>query len=118
MNLHAASPILRALPERDILGISVASIGRDEALALLRRLVLERRFTKVSFLNAHNANIAFGDPEFARALADFLVLPDGIGVDVAARILYGDTFRLRPGLPAVDGFPAPRRAARRQAQQC
>lgn len=104
MNLHATSPILRALPERDILGISVASIGWNEALAVLRRLTLERRFTKVSFLNAHNANIACNDPEFADALADFLVLPDGIGVDIAGRLLYGAAFPAN--LNGTDFIPA------------
>lgn len=104
MNLHATSPVLRALPERDILGISVASIGWNEALALLRRLTVERRFTKVTFLNAHNANVACSDPEFADALSDFLVLPDGVGVDIAGRLLYGAAFPAN--LNGTDFVPA------------
>jgi len=104
MNLHATSPILRALPERDILGISVASIDWNEALTVLRRLTLEKRFTKVSFLNAHNANVACSDPEFANALADFLVFPDGIGVDLAGRLLYGAAFPAN--LNGTDFIPA------------
>lgn len=104
MTLHATSTILRTLPERDILGVSVASIGWNEALAVLRRLMLEKRFTKVSFLNAHNANVACSDPEFADALADFLILPDGIGVDIAGRLLYGAAFPAN--LNGTDFIPA------------
>jgi exopolysaccharide biosynthesis WecB/TagA/CpsF family protein len=104
MNLHATRPLLRTLPERDILGIAVARIGWDEALRLLRQLLEERRFTKVSFLNAHNANVACSDPEFAEVLADFLILPDGIGVDLAGRLLYGEAFPAN--LNGTDFIPA------------
>src|SRR4029077_313459 len=71
---------------------------------LLARLVAERRFTKVSFLNAHNANLAYTDPVFAEALDDFLVLPDGVGVDVAAKLLYGAPFP--DNLNGTDLIPA------------
>jgi exopolysaccharide biosynthesis WecB/TagA/CpsF family protein len=104
MTLHATNSDLGALPERDILGISVVSIGWNEALAVLRRVMLEKRFTKVSFLNAHNANVACSDPEFADALADFLILPDGIGVDIAGRLLYGAAFPAN--LNGTDFIPA------------
>ena len=75
---------------RNILGSPVASLEWDESITLLRRLIAEKRFTKVTFLNANNANIAVRDTEFA--LNSFLVLPDGIGVDIAARLLYGAPF--------------------------
>ena len=71
---------------------------------MLARLVAERRFTKVSFLNAHNANIAFSDPVFAEALDDFLILPDGVGVDMAAKLLYGAPFP--DNLNGTDFIPA------------
>lgn len=77
---------------KSILGIPVASLGWDEALVSLTQLVRDRHFTKVTFLNAHNANIACGNDSFAAALDDFLVLPDGIGVDIAAKLLYGEKF--------------------------
>jgi len=104
MNMHAA----RAAPGPDtsktILGIPVLAIRWNDAIALLARLVAERRFTKVSFLNAHNANIAYTDPVFAEALDDFLVLPDGVGVDVAAKLLYGAPFP--DNLNGTDFIPA------------
>jgi exopolysaccharide biosynthesis WecB/TagA/CpsF family protein len=92
MNMHPARPEPERFPTKRILGIDVASIGWDAAEAHLRRLLRERRYTRISFLNAHNANVACKDAEFAAAMHDFLVLPDGIGVDMAAKLLYGEPF--------------------------
>ena len=92
MNIHAAPPASDRVPTRIILGIPVAHIAWADAIAHLRTLVRDRRFTKVGFLNAHNANVACSDAEFARVLQDFMVLPDGVGVDMAAKLLYGERF--------------------------
>ena len=62
MNIHAAGAI-GASASKTILGIPVASVGWDEAIGLLKRMLAERRFTKVSFLNAHNANVASIDAD-------------------------------------------------------
>lgn len=97
-------PIIGARPSLDILGILVAPLDRDEAIRLLRRLVLERRFTRIGFLNAHSANVACSTPAFAAVMRDFVVLPDGIGVDLAARILYGTAFPAN--LNGTDFVPA------------
>jgi len=104
MNVHAHSTALDLRDSRDILGSSVASLEWNEGILLLRRLLSEGRFTKVSFLNANNANIAFRDADFAAALDDFLVLPDGIGVDIAAKLLYGRAFPAN--LNGTDFVPA------------
>ena len=104
MNMHSARAAFGVETLKMILGISVLAIGWNDAIALLARLVAERRFTKVSFLNAHNANIAYSDPVFAEALDDFLILPDGIGVDVAAKLLYGAPFP--DNLNGTDFVPA------------
>lgn len=93
-----------SIPVRRILGIRVASVRRDEAVSHLTRLLREKTFTKVTFLNAHNANIACSDKEFAATLDDFLVLADGVGVDVAARWLYGEPFP--DNLNGTDFVPA------------
>jgi exopolysaccharide biosynthesis WecB/TagA/CpsF family protein len=89
---------------RNILGIPVLAICQGEAMNLLGRLIAERRFTRISFLNAHNANIAYTDPVFAEALDDFLILPDGIGVDMASKLLYGAPFP--DNLNGTDFVPA------------
>ena len=104
MNMHATRKAFGSDTLKTILGISVLAIRWDDAIALLARLVAERRFTKVSFLNAHNANIACTDPVFAEALDDFLILPDGIGVDMAAKLLYGAPFP--DNLNGTDFVPA------------
>lgn len=91
MNQHPRPP-LRAFPSYEILGIPVARLGWGEALSAMRGMIRDGVFTRISFLNAHNANVAFSDAEFADALKRFLVLPDGVGVDIAARLLYGASF--------------------------
>ncbi|WP_269933380.1 WecB/TagA/CpsF family glycosyltransferase [Aminobacter sp. HY435] len=94
----------RKISFRRILGIDVASASRQQALALLSGLIASKTFAKVSFLNAHNANIACSDSEFAAALSHFLVLADGIGVDIASRLLYGAPFP--DNLNGTDFVPA------------
>ena len=99
------SPAAHAVPAaRDILGTAVTPFGLNEAVALLERMLAEKRFTAVSFLNAHNANIAARDPDFARTLKSFVVLPDGIGVDIASKVLYGAPFPAN--LNGTDFVPA------------
>ena len=104
MNMRTARAAFGLDSLKTILGISVLAIRWDDAIALLTRLIAERRFTKVSFLNAHNANIAYTDPVFAEALDDFLILPDGVGVDLAAKLLYGAPFP--DNLNGTDFIPA------------
>ncbi|MCQ8871742.1 WecB/TagA/CpsF family glycosyltransferase [Mesorhizobium sp. LMG17149] len=104
MNMHSARAAFGLDKLKMILGIPVVAVRWNDAIALLNRLIAERRFTKVSFLNAHNANIAYTDPVFAGALDDFLILPDGIGIDLAARLLYGAPFP--DNLNGTDFVPA------------
>ncbi|HEY4192122.1 MAG TPA: WecB/TagA/CpsF family glycosyltransferase [Mesorhizobium sp.] len=104
MNMHTARKALGAYESKTVLGIPVVSLGWNDAVALLSRLLVERRFTKVTFLNAHNANIAYTDPGFAKILDDFLILPDGVGVDMAAKLLYGAPFPAN--LNGTDFVPA------------
>ncbi len=92
MNTHVRPSALGLISWRTILGVRVADLRWGEAINLLSRLVEEGRFTRVGFLNAHNANVAMSDPALARALEDFLVLPDGVGVDIASKILHGAPF--------------------------
>lgn len=104
MNVHAARAAFGRNAWKSILGIPVVSIDWGQAISLLTHMIDERRFTKVTFLNAHNANLAYADPAFAEALDDFLILPDGIGVDIAAKVLYGASFPAN--LNGTDFVPA------------
>ncbi|PWK65346.1 WecB/TagA/CpsF family glycosyltransferase [Aminobacter sp. AP02] len=107
MNVTVASA---AIPVRGILGVRVASLRHGAAIAHLSRALQDRTFTKVTFLNAHSANVACSDKEFAEALDDFLVLADGVGVDIAARWLYGAPFP--DNLNGTDFVPALIKATR------
>ena len=94
-----------ALPASwNILGTPIAPLRRREAIGLLAALTAEQRFTNVGFLNAHSANIAWRDSEFAEVLRTFLVLPDGIGIDLAARLIHRS--RLPANLNGTDFVPA------------
>ncbi|RWO77685.1 MAG: glycosyltransferase [Mesorhizobium sp.] len=104
MNVHNARAVFGADSLKSILGIPVLAIRWDDAVAHLTRLIAERRFTKVTFLNAHNANVAYTDPVVAEALDNFLILPDGVGVDLAAKLLYGASFP--DNLNGTDFIPA------------
>jgi exopolysaccharide biosynthesis WecB/TagA/CpsF family protein len=103
MNSHALRSRERE-PRKDILGNEVFAINWSDGIALLGRLIRDKHFTKVSFLNAHSANTAFENTELANAFADFLILPDGVGVDLAAQILYGAPFPAN--LNGTDFVPA------------
>jgi len=80
--------------ERRIAGIAVADLT---GAAAIRRLEAALRSpfgpTRLAFLNAHCVNLVRRDTAYRRALSDCLVLPDGIGVDIAAKLLYGARFR-------------------------
>lgn len=104
MNMHSPRKTPGITSWRDILGIQVAAVDQPAAIELLRGYIAERRFAKIGFLNAHNANVACSDPEFAEALRDFLIFADGIGVDIAAKLLYGDPFPAN--LNGTDFVPA------------
>ena len=88
----------------NILGVAVTNASQSEAIAMLETAIRRRRFTKVAFLNAHSANTAVDDRAFAQTLKTFLVLPDGIGVDIAAKMLYGHPFN--DNLNGTDFVPA------------
>ncbi len=77
---------------RDILGISVAVMSMEEALSLLERRLELKQFLPLAFLNANNANIAGKNPELVNAFARFLVLADGVGVDMASLVFHGAMF--------------------------
>ncbi len=110
MTTHSMRGTSEPLDRKDILGVAVASLTADQAAVLLKRRLAERRFTRVSFLNAHNANVAASDPRVAAMFSEFLVLPDGVGVDIAARLLYGSPFPAN--LNGTDFIPALLRSAR------
>lgn len=72
-----------ALPTRTVLGLPLADTGAPEVIA---RLLNGERHS-VFFLNAHCANLREADRRYRDALARAsCILPDGIGVELAARM--------------------------------
>ena len=94
----------KVAPWLDILGIPVADLDYVQALDCIAKRIERRIYTPVAFLNANNANIAIEDPQFARILDRFLILSDGVGVDIAAKILHGRMFKAN--LNGTDFIPA------------
>ena len=90
---------------RHVLGLQLCDLAWDDALAHIHSLVEARgRQTVLSFLNAHNANVMLHDPNYRAALSRHLVFPDGIGVNIASRLLTGRN--LPANLNGTDFVPA------------
>jgi exopolysaccharide biosynthesis WecB/TagA/CpsF family protein len=89
---------------RDIGGVRIAALDRSQALALLDAAFGLRSHIKLAFCNAHLVNLAAEDADLRRMLAGFLVLADGIGVDIGSRILHGAPFPAN--LNGTDFIPA------------
>lgn len=87
-----------ALPDRgqDFLDFGPVRILRQrrEELAEMAERAIDTRDgpLAVAFCNAHTAQIALRDAQFADALARFVVVNDGIGLELGARILSGRGF--------------------------
>lgn len=88
----AVEPAFFSQKPRRIGGVDVISVTADEARRILLARIEARIFTKVAFLNAHCVNLAFQSESYRRSLQDFVVLPDGLGVDMASQLLYGRPF--------------------------
>ena len=76
----------------DIFGVCVQDLSYSAAEARIFAAITANEFIKLAFLNAHCANIAWVQPSYHKALQDFLVLPDGIGIDIGAQIIHGKKF--------------------------
>jgi alpha-1,3-mannosyltransferase len=64
----------------------------------------------VAFCNAHTVNLAAADEGLASVLGMAMVLNDGVGVDLASRLLYGEPFPSK--LAGTDFVPALLKAAK------
>lgn len=77
--------------------VAVCVAGRNAALdriaAMLDTAPADAAGARViAFCNAHTVNLARRDPGFVRALEGATVLNDGVGVDIARKLLYGAPF--------------------------
>lgn len=72
--------------------VRIARLSRDTAIARLLETISSGRRERVAFANAHGILLAMDQPAFAEALSRFLVLNDGIGAEIGARVLDGKGF--------------------------
>lgn len=77
---------------RTILDVPIRVQTVSEAVALLDARFASGTPTSVAFANAHTLNTAVSDPKFHDVLLRCIVLNDGIGADIASRVLYGTRF--------------------------
>jgi alpha-1,3-mannosyltransferase len=77
---------------RTILDVPVCACSFEDAAERIDAYYARREQVAVAFANAHTLNVATADPEFRQALQSSLVFNDGIGADIASRILYGAGF--------------------------
>lgn len=101
---RSRAPTPGLAPVYDVLGIPVAALGWQAALDLVAGRIARGEFLRVAWLNAHCANIAWQVPRYRAALNSFLVLPDGLGVDLAASLWHGKKFPAN--LNGTDFMPA------------
>jgi alpha-1,3-mannosyltransferase len=79
---------------QDIFGVEVLSCRLDLACDLIEVRIADRTPTRVAFLNANLSLLAVQRPDLRDALKAFMVFNDGLGVDIANRVLN------RSGFPA------------------
>lgn len=77
---------------RALLDVPVQVGTLSDAVALLDARFEHGSPVIVAFANAHSMNVAAADPRFRRLMQSSIVFNDGIGADIASRILYGASF--------------------------
>ncbi len=80
------------LATRDLFGHAVVAEGGDALVKVFTQVLDVGERCDVAFLNAHASNVAARDPEFSRVLNGFVLLNDGLGVDLASRWAHGESF--------------------------
>jgi N-acetylglucosaminyldiphosphoundecaprenol N-acetyl-beta-D-mannosaminyltransferase len=96
-----------------LLGVEIDNLSLDGAIESISRQISADARSAVMFVNAHCLNVAQRDPRYLQILRQAqLVLPDGIGLHLAARILGQ---QLRENVNGTDLFvPLCRRLAREE----
>lgn len=92
------------LERRSVLGVPVIAADTEEAIEHLDSELDAGRSGIVAFLNSHAANIASRNGDLRRCLQRATVFNDGIGLDMASRILFGRRFPAN--LNGTDFVPA------------
>lgn len=90
---------------RMIFDLPVCDLDWDNALTFVNELAsLPVGQTSISFVNAHNMLVMLRDDSYRNVLEQNLVLPDGVGLDIASRVAHGEPFPAN--LNGTDFVPA------------
>lgn len=82
-------PFTRA---RDVLGVHIDTRPGDQVIETLDHYLDEGKPLRIFYANAHTVNMAWQEPEVIDILNRGIVLNDGLGVDLASKILYAETY--------------------------
>lgn len=77
---------------RTLLGVEISVMSRNDAVKALDQAVAQNFKQRVAFANAHTLRLAARNPDLRKTLRRFLVLNDGVGVDIASRMKFGKRF--------------------------
>lgn len=103
MNMTSNMAVYRS--RREIFGMPVCDLDWADTFRFVETLSdMPLGQTVISFLNANNANLMLSDDEYRNVLSRHLVLPDGIGVDLASLVFHGRKFPAN--LNGTDFVPA------------
>jgi alpha-1,3-mannosyltransferase len=80
------------LKQRTILGVDFEPMNRVQAVKKIDGEFERGGTLRVAFANAHTLTLSRSNTAFRKALKRFLVLNDGVGVDLASRFKFGTTF--------------------------
>jgi beta-1,4-glucosyltransferase len=73
--------------------IALPYVERDKAIATIKRSFVDRQQICVAFCNSNTMLHALRSPAYAETLSKFLLLNDGIGVDICSLLFKGYTFK-------------------------
>ncbi|AYG68058.1 MULTISPECIES: WecB/TagA/CpsF family glycosyltransferase [unclassified Rhizobium] len=103
--MNQVADFAAAASRRMIFDLPVCDLDWDDALTFVNELAsLPVGQTAISFVNAHNMLVMLRDENYRNVLERNLVLPDGVGLDIASRAAHGEPFPAN--LNGTDFVPA------------
>ncbi|MFH6783863.1 MULTISPECIES: WecB/TagA/CpsF family glycosyltransferase [Methylobacterium] len=98
------APGAASVDRLDLEGVSVSDITRDELFGRLRDALDRRTQLCLGFCNANMLLKALCTPAYAAALRSFVLVSDGLGIDLCSLLFRGRSFR--QNLNGTDLVPA------------
>lgn len=77
---------------RYLLGVQTSVTHADRLIEMIDSRIAQRIPVRLAFLNANLANLVARDESLDEDLRSFTLVNDGVGVDIASRLLYGRRF--------------------------